>query len=309
MNNLESYIKDEYVIMHSEYFSAGNRHYVYNENDNVMPRNLPYRKNYGTGTKYSSKKEAEGKLNELISKGFFGTDNVVEGENLAKSIVKAWFDNDFKKKKAVAVVKLPVSYYLGNYGAYAYNIGKQNIPYDNGHRYQCASHRDNVDGKSRWLYAKVIGGNTVEWVESQAQATCMTAEEQKEWCDKLNKEKPYKGHVQEMNLPVILEKPQKYHVGDKVIIFRNGACFHSTVVDVMAQEDGKYHYALSSACGILTCMNCEGFYCGADLYEEERIMPFTETAVSYEERKAGYDTYYENVVMPDGRKIEKIKPL
>ena len=187
MNNLENRIKDEYVIVFAERFGSGTTYYIYNEKDTKMDKNNPFFIAYGNGTKYTSRETAEKKLNELISNNFFTNcsckvcRNVVEGDNLNKSVIKAWYGNDYSKTSAIAVVKIPISHYLGKYGAYAFELNKLNIPYDNDHRYQCASHRD-----GKWLYLKVNEDNTTEWVESQDKATCMSKKEQEKWCNILN---------------------------------------------------------------------------------------------------------------------------
>ena len=243
MNNLENRIKDEYVIVFAERFGSGTTYYIYNEKDTKMDKNNPFFIAYGNSTKYTSRETAEKKLNELILNNFFTNcsckvcRNVVEGDNLNKSVIKAWYGNDYSKTSAIAVVKIPISHYLGKYGAYAFELNKLNIPYDNDHRYQCASHRD-----GKWLYLKVNEDNTTEWVESQDKATCMSKKEQEKWCNILNEIKPFKGYVQAMNLPVRLSTPQKYYKGQKVLICKNGNYFYTHISDVMARMDGKYYY-------------------------------------------------------------------
>lgn len=309
MNNLENHIKDEYVIVFAERFGSGTTYYIYNEKDTKMDKNNPFFIAYGNGTKYTSRETAEKKLNELISNNFFTNcmckvcRNVVEENNLDKSVIKAWYGNDFSKTRAIAVVKIPISHYLGKYGAYAFELNKLNIPYDNDHRYQCASHRD-----GRWLYLKVNTDNITEWVESQDKATCMAKKEQEKWCDILNEIKPFKGYVQAMNLPVRLNTPQKYYKGQKVLIYENGNYFYTHISDVMPNIDGKYHYALPSDSiygGRVSIMH-EGCYEGADLYPEDRIMLFDDVVKSFNIRENRYDTYYTNVVLNNGTKIKEI---
>ena len=309
MNNLENRIKDEYVIVFAEYFPSGTTYYVYSEKDKEMEKHNPYYIAYNWGTKYPSKEIAEKKLTELVTQGFFKDcmtkvcKNVVEGDKLVKSIINAWFDNNYNKTKAIAVVKIPKSHYLGKYGAYAFELNKLNIPYDNEHRYQCASYRND-----KWLYLKVNADNTTEWVESQDKATCMTAKEQEKWCDKLNEIKPFKGYVQPMNLPVRLNTPQKYYKGQKVLIYENDNYFYTHISDVMPNIDGKYHYALPSDSiygGRVSIMH-EGRYEGADLYPEDRIMLFEDVVKSFNIKETRYDTYYTNVVLNNGTKIKEI---
>lgn len=309
MNNLENRIKDEYVIVFAEHFGSGTTYYIYNEKDTKMDKNNPFFIAYGNGTKYTSRETAEKKLNELISNNFFTNcfckvcRNVVEGDNLNKSVIKAWYGNDFSKTRAIAVVKIPISHYLGKYGAYAFELNKLNIPYDNDHRYQCASHRD-----GKWLYLKVNEDNTTEWVESQDKATCMSEKEQEKWCNILNEIKPFKGYVQAMNLPVRLNTPQKYYKGQKVLIRKNDKYYYTYITDVMPQMDGKYYYGLSnySVYGGRVSMTSEGFYEGDDLYSEDRIMLFEDVVKSFNIRETRYDTYYTNVVLNNGTKIKEI---
>lgn len=310
MNNLENHIKDEYVIVFAERFGSGTTYYIYNEKDTKMDKNNPFFIAYGNGTKYASRETAEKKLNELISNNFFTNcsckvcRNVVEENNLDKSVIKAWYGNDYSKTSAIAVVKIPISHYLGKYGAYAFELNKLNIPYDNDHRYQCASHRD-----GRWLYLKVNTDNITEWVESQDKATCMSKKEQEKWCDILNEIKPFKGYVQAMNLPVRLNTQQKYYKGQKVLIYENGNYFYTHISDVMPDIDGKYHYALpsDSIYGGRVCMTSEGFYEGDDLYPEDRIIPFDNMVKSFRIKETQYNTYYTNVIMCDGTKIDEIR--
>lgn len=310
MNNLENRIKDEYVIVFAERFGSGTTYYIYNEKDTKMDKNKPFFIAYGNGTKYTSRETAEKKLNELISNNFFTNcmckvcRNVVEENNLDKSVIKAWYGNDFSKTRAIAVVKIPISHYLGKYGAYAFELNKLNIPYDNDHRYQCASHRD-----GRWLYLKVNADNITEWVESQDKATCMSKKEQEKWCDILNEIKPFKGYVQAMNLPVRLNTPQKYHKGQKVLICKNGDYFYTHISDVMARMDGKYYYGLPADAFMSgrVCMTSEGFYEGDDLYPEDRIISFDNMVKSFRIKETQYNTYYTNVIMCDGTKIDEIR--
>ena len=310
MNNLENRIKDEYVIVFAERFGSGTTYYIYNEKDTKMDKNNPFFIAYGNGTKYTSRETAEKKLNELISNNFFTNcsckvcRNVVEGDNLNKSVIKAWYDNDYSKTSAIAVVKIPISHYLGKYGAYAFELNKLNIPYDNDHRYQCASHRD-----GKWLYLKVNEDNTTEWVESQDKATCMSKKEQKKWCYILNEIKPFKGYVQAMNLPVRLNTPQKYYKGQKVLIRKNDKYYYTYITDVMPQMDGKYYYGLSndSVYGGRICITSEGFYEGDDLYSEDRIISFDNVVKSFRIKETQYNTYYTNVIMYDSTKIDEIR--
>ena len=310
MNNLENRIKDEYLIVFAERFVSGTTYYIYNEKDTKMDKNNPFFIAYGNGTKYTSRETAEKKLNELILNNFFTNcsckvcRNVVEGDNLNKSVIKAWYGNDYSKTSAIAVVKIPISHYLGKYGAYAFELNKLNIPYDNDHRYQCASHRD-----GKWLYLKVNEDNTTEWVESQDKATCMSKKEQKKWCYILNEIKPFKGYVQAMNLPVRLNTPQKYYKGQKVLIRKNDKYYYTYITDVMPQMDGKYYYGLSvySIYGGRVCMTSEGFYEGDDLYSEDRIISFDNVVKSFRIKETQYDTYYTNVIMYDSTKIDEIR--
>ena len=309
MDNLKSRIKDEYVIVFAEYFSGATPYYVYNEKDEKMPRHNPYYIAYNWGTKYSSKQAAEEKLKELVAKDFFKDcmgqpcRNVVEDENFISSIVNAYFDRDYKKSKAVAVVKIPDSHYLGGYGAYAYRLNAMNIPYDNAHRHQCAKYSD-----CKWLFLKVNNDNTTEWVERQDEATCMTAAEQDKWCKTMNDIKPYKGYVQPMNLPVRLDRPQKYYKGQRVLIRQDGKYYYTHISDVMAQDDGQYYYALpmESIYGGRVSIMSEGCYEGDDLYEEDRILLFDEVVKSFRTRETRYDTYYTDVVLNDSTKIREI---
>ena len=310
MNNLENRIKDEYVIVFAERFGSGTTYYIYNEKDTKMDKNNPFFIAYGNGTKYTSRETAEKKLNELISNNFFTNcsckvcRNVVEGDNLNKSVIKAWYGNDYSKTSAIAVVKIPISHYLGKYGAYAFELNKLNIPYDNDHRYQCASHRD-----GKWLYLKVNEDNTTEWVESQDKATCMSKKEQEKWCNILNEIKPFKGYVQAMNLPVRLNTPQKYYKGQKVLIRKNDKYYYTYITDVMPQMDGKYYYGLSnySVYGGRVCIMHEGCYEGADLYPEDRIMLFEDVVKSFNIKETQYNTYYTNVIMCVSTKIDEIR--
>ena len=309
MNNLENRIKDEYVIVFAERFGSGTTYYIYNEKDTKMDKNNPFFIAYGNGTKYTSRETAEKKLNELILNNFFTNcsckvcRNVVEGDNLNKSVIKAWYGNDYSKTSAIAVVKIPISHYLGKYGAYAFELNKLNIPYDNDHRYQCASHRD-----GKWLYLKVNEDNTTEWVESQDKATCMSKKEQKKWCYILNEIKPFKGYVQAMNLPVRLNTPQKYYKGQKVLICKNGNYFYTHISDVMARMDGKYYYGLPSDAFMSgrVCISEENMYEGDGLYPEEMIIPFDNIVKSFNLKRTDYNDYYINVVLNDGTKINEI---
>lgn len=309
MNNLENRIKDEYVIVFAERFGSGTTYYIYNEKDTKMDKNNPFFIAYGNGTKYTSRETAEKKLNELISNNFFTNclckvcRNVVEGDNLNKSVIKAWYGNDFSKTRAIAVVKIPISHYLGKYGAYAFELNKLNIPYDNDHRYQCASHRD-----GKWLYLKVNEDNTTEWVESQDKATCMSKKEQEKWCNILNEIKPFKGYVQAMNLPVRLNTPQKYYKGQKVLICKNGNYFYTHISDVMARMDGKYYYGLPTDAFMSgrVCISEENMYEGDGLYPEEMIIPFDNIVKSFNLKRTNYNDYYINVVLNDGTKINEI---
>lgn len=310
MNNLENRIKDEYVIVFAERFGSGTTYYIYNEKDTKMDKNNPFFIAYGNGTKYTSRETAEKKLNELISNNFFTNcsckvcRNVVEGDNLNKSVIKAWYGNDYSKTSAIAVVKIPISHYLGKYGAYAFELNKLNIPYDNDHRYQCASHRD-----GKWLYLKVNEDNTTEWVESQDKATCMSKKEQEKWCNILNEIKPFKGYVQAMNLPVRLNTPQKYYKGQKVLICKNGNYFYTHISDVMARMDGKYYYGLPSDAFMSgrVCISEENMYEGDGLYPEEMIIPFDNIVKSFRIKETQYNTYYTNVIMYDSTKIDEIR--
>ena len=309
MNNLENRIKDEYVIVFAERFGSGTTYYIYNEKDTKMDKNNPFFIAYGNGTKYTSRETAEKKLNELISNNFFTNcsckvcRNVVEGDNLNKSVIKAWYDNDYSKTSAIAVVKIPISHYLGKYGAYAFELNKLNIPYDNDHRYQCASHRD-----GKWLYLKVNEDNTTEWVESQDKATCMSKKEQEKWCNILNEIKPFKGYVQAMNLPVRLSTPQKYYKGQKVLICKNGNYFYTHISDVMARMDGKYYYGLPTDAFMSgrVCISEENMYEGDGLYPEEMIIPFDNIVKSFNLKRTDYNDYYINVVLNDGTKTNEI---
>lgn len=309
-SNLENRIKDEYVIVFAERFGSGTTYYIYNEKDTKMDKNNPFFIAYGNGTKYTSRETAEKKLNELISNNFFTNcsckvcRNVVEGDNLNKSVIKAWYGNDYSKTSAIAVVKIPISHYLGKYGAYAFELNKLNIPYDNDHRYQCASHRD-----GKWLYLKVNEDNTTEWVESQDKATCMSKKEQEKWCNILNEIKPFKGYVQAMNLPVRLNTPQKYYKGQKVLIRKNDKYYYTYITDVMARMDGKYYYGLPTdafMCGRV-CISQENMYEGDGLYPEEMIIPFDNIVKSFNLKRTNYNDYYINVILNDGTKINEIR--
>lgn len=309
--DIEKFIKEEYVIVFGEYFPSAIPYYAYCEEDEKMPRNNPYFIGYGWATKYATKEQAEKKLNELLSKGFFKDcfgkvcTNVVD--DLTTSIIHAYFNKDYAHSKGVSVMRVPLSYYLGKYGAYAYELNKLNIQYNNEHRYQCASNRD-IDGTLKWWYLKVNSGNTTEWVDSQDKATCMTLDEQKKWCDIMNDIKPFKGYTQPMNLPIRLTTPQKYHKGQKVLVKvgKNKYDF-SYITDVMPKKDGKYHYALSSdALYSRISMIQEGFYEGDDLYSEDMILSFDENVKSCREINTKYDTYYINVILKDGTKIDRI---
>ena len=303
--NLENQIKNEYVIVFAQRFGSGTTYYTYNEKDMKMNTHNPFFIAYNSATKYLSKEMAEKKLNELISNNFFrNCQNIVDGENLNDSVIKAWYKGNYDKTSAIAVVKMPISYYLGKYGAYAFELSKFNLSYDNEHRYQCASYRN-----FKWVYLKINADNTTEWVDNQINATCMTAEEQKQWCDKMNQMKPFKGHVQAMNLPVRLDTPQKYYKGQKVLIYKNGKYQYTYISDVMARMDGKYYYGLPSIVFMSggVCISEENMYEGDSLYAEDEIMLFDEVIKSYNVNKTQFDTYYTNVVLKDGTKIDKIQ--
>lgn len=305
MNNLENLIKNEYVIVFAQRFGSGTTYYTYNEKDTKINSHNPFFIAYNSATKYTSKEIAEKKLNELISNNFFSDcKNIVDGENLNDSVIKAWYKNNYDKTSAIAIVKIPNSYYLGKYGAYAFELSKLNLPYDNEHRYQCASYRN-----FKWVYLKINEDNTTEWVESQDKATCMTAKEQEQWCAKMNNIKPFKGHVQAMNLPVRLNTPQKYYKGQKVLICKNGNYFYTHISDVMARMDGKYYYGLPTdafMCGIV-CISEENMYEGDGLYPEEMIIPFDNVVKSFRIKETQYNTYYTNVIMYDSTKIDEIR--
>lgn len=309
-NNLENTIKNEYVIVFAERFSSGTTYYTYNKEDKKINKHNPFFIDYNSATKYSSKEIAENKLNELISNNFFTNcmgqvcKNIVDGEILNGSVITAWYKSNFNKTHAIAVVKIPNSFYLGKYGAYAYELSKFDLPYDNEHRYQCASYRN-----CKWVYLKINADNTTEWVDSQINATCMTEIEQKQWCDKMNNIKPFKGHVQAMNLPVRLNAPQKYYKGQKVLICRNGKYEYTHISDVMARMDGKYYYGLPSNAFLSgrVCLTAENMYEGDALYAEEEIMLFDEVIKSYNVDETKYDTYYTNVILKDGTILDKIE--
>lgn len=303
--NLENQIKNEYVIVFAQRFGSGTTYYTYNEKDIKMTTHNPFFIAYESATKYLSKEMAEEKLNELISNNFFRKcKNIVDGENLNTSVIHAWYKNNYDKTSAIAVVKIPISHYLGKYGAYAFELSKYNLSYDNEHRCQCASYRD-----FKWVYLKINADNTTEWVDNQINATCMTAEEQKQWCDKMNHMKPFKGYVQEMNLPVRLDTPQKYYKGQKVLIYKNGQYEYTYISDVMARMDGKYYYGLPSIVFMSggACITAENMYEGDDLYAEDEIMLFDDVIKSYNVKKTQFDTYYTNVVLKDGTKIDEIR--
>ena len=305
MNNLENLIKNEYVIVFAQRFGSGTTYYTYNEKDTKIDSHNPFFIAYNSATKYTSKEIAEKKLNELILNNFFSNcKNIVDGENLNESVITAWYKNNYDKTSAIAIVKIPNSYYLGKYGAYAFELSKLNLPYDNEHRYQCASYRN-----FKRVYLKINEDNTTEWVESQDKATCMTAKEQEQWCAKMNNMKPFKGYVQAMNLPVRLNTPQKYHKGQKVLICKNGDYFYTHISDVMARMDGKYYYGLPSIVFMSggVCITEENMYEGDALYAEDEIMLFDEVIKSYNVKKTQFDTYYTNVVLKDGTKIDEIQ--
>ena len=304
MNNLENLIKNEYVIVFAQRFGCGTTYYTYNEKDTKINSHNPFFIAYNSATKYTSKEIAEKKLNELILNNFFSNcKNIVDGENLNDSVITAWYKNNYDKTSAIAIVKIPNSYYLGKYGAYAFELSKLNLPYDNEHRYQCASYRN-----FKWVYLKINGDNTTEWVESQNKATCMTAKEQEQWCVKMNNMKPFKGYVQAMNLPVRLNTPQKYYKGQKVLICKNGDYFYTHISDVMARMDGKYYYGLPTDAFMSgrVCISEENMYEGDGLYPEEMIIPFDNIVKSFNLKRTGYNDYYINVVLNDGTKINEI---
>ena len=304
MNNLENLIKDEYVIVFAQRFGSGTTYYTYNEKDTKIISHNPFFIDYYNATKYTSKEIAEKILNELILNNFFkNCKNIVDGENLNDSVIKAWYKNNYDKTSAIAIVKIPNSYYLGKYGAYAFELSKLNLPYDNEHRYQCASYRN-----FKWVYLKINGDNTTEWVESQNKATCMTAKEQEQWCAKMNNIKPFKGYVQAMNLPVRLNAPQKYYKGQKVLICKNGNYFYTHISDVMARMDGKYYYGLPTDAFMSgrVCISEENMYEGDGLYPEEMIIPFDNIVKSFNLKRTDYNDYYTNVVLNDGTKINEI---
>ena len=292
MNNLENLIKNEYVIVFAQRFGSGTTYYTYNEKDTKINSHNPFFIAYNSATKYTSKEIAEKKLNELILNNFFSNcKNIVDGENLNDSVITAWYKNHYDKTSAIAVVKIPNSYYLGKYGAYAFELSKLNLPYDNEHRYQCASYRN-----FKWVYLKINEDNTTEWVESQDKATCMTAKEQEQWCVKMNNMKPFKGHVQAMNLPIRLNTPQKYYKGQKVLICKNGDYFYTHISDVMARMDGKYYYGLPSdafMCGRV-CISEENMYEGDGLYPEEMIIPFDNVVKSFNFKKCSLTYFFES---------------
>ena len=304
MNNLENLIKNEYVIVFAQRFGCGTTYYTYNEKDTKINSHNPFFIAYNSATKYTSKEIAEKKLNELILNNFFSDcKNIVDGENLNESVITAWYKNNYDKTSAIAIVKIPNSYYLGKYGAYAFELSKLNLPYDNEHRYQCASYRN-----FKWVYLKINGDNTTEWVESQDKATCMTAKEQEQWCVKMNNMKPFKGYVQAMNLPVRLNTPQKYYKGQKVLICKNGDYFYTHISDVMARMDGKYYYGLPTDAFMSgrVCISEENMYEGDGLYPEEMIIPFDNIVKSFNLKRTDYNDYYTNVVLNDGTKINEI---
>ena len=304
MNNLENLIKNEYVIVFAQRFGCGTTYYTYNEKDTKINSHNPFFIAYNSATKYTSKEIAEKKLNELILNNFFSDcKNIVDGENLNDSVITAWYKNNYDKTSAIAIVKIPNSYYLGKYGAYAFELSKLNLPYDNEHRYQCASYRN-----FKWVYLKINGDNTTEWVESQDKATCMTAKEQEQWCVKMNNMKPFKGYVQAMNLPVRLNTPQKYYKGQKVLICKNGDYFYTHISDVMARMDGKYYYGLPTDAFMSgrVCISEENMYEGDGLYPEEMIIPFDNIVKSFNLKRTDYNDYYTNVVLNDGTKINEI---
>ena len=304
MNNLENLIKNEYVIVFAQRFGCGTTYYTYNEKDTKIDSHNPFFIAYNSATKYTSKEIAEKKLNELILNNFFSNcKNIVDGENLNDSVITAWYKNNYDKTSAIAIVKIPNSYYLGKYGAYAFELSKLNLPYDNEHRYQCASYRN-----FKWVYLKINGDNTTEWVESQDKATCMTAKEQEQWCVKMNNMKPFKGYVQAMNLPVRLNTPQKYYKGQKVLICKNGDYFYTHISDVMARMDGKYYYGLPTDAFMSgrVCISEENMYEGDGLYPEEMIIPFDNIVKSFNLKRTDYNDYYTNVVLNDGTKINEI---
>ena len=55
------------------------------------------------------------------------------------------------------------------------------------------------------------------------------------------------------------------------------------------------------------CITEENMYEGDALYAEDEIMLFDEVIKSYNVNKTQFDTYYTNVVLKDGTKIDKIQ--
>lgn len=303
--NLEKIIKEEYTIVYADYYPSATGYYVYNESDDKMPRNLLWWLNYNWGTKYSSKEVAETKLKELLLKGFFRKcTNVVDGDKLRESIIDAHFKYNYDKTKAIAVVKIPISHYLGEYGAYAFEINKLNLSYDNEHRYQCITYHD-----FKKVFLKINEDKSIEWVDSYLNATYMTKNEQEKWCDKLNNDKSIKDYVQEYNLPVRLDTIQKYYKGQKVLIRQDGQYYYTYISDVMARMDGKYYYGVPSHaiyCGRIS-IHSEGQYEGADLYPEDKIILFEEVVKSRVRKETDNGHYYDNVIFNDGTKIGRIE--
>lgn len=93
------------------------------------------------------------------------------------------------------------------------------------------------------------------------------------------------------------------------MIYKNGKYQYTYISDVMARMDGKYYYGLPSFVFMSggVCISEENMYEGNALYAEDEIMLFDEVIKSYNVKKTQFDTYYTNVVLKDGTKIDEIQ--
>ena len=118
-------------------------------------------------------------------------------------------------KSVISILQRPLSDVIGNYRAFAVTFAEEHpdFRYDNEHRYQLARSNNFV-----WEYM-IYDHETkaISWTEDCTKATLFTRDEQdkvKEYANKVVK--PFKGYIQEMNLPATHENAPKFSKGDIV---------------------------------------------------------------------------------------------
>jgi hypothetical protein len=183
------------------------------------------------------------------------------------------------------VIKVPLSYYIGEYYAWAKSIyqycEEHNFYYTNDKRYQIERHDE-------YLIAE---NGEYQWTKDRFKASLFTKDEQDKLAVKLNemgrKEIPYLGYCRENNLPCYLKEKPRFEKGDVAYFFDSeNYKIRKVIISDILPSEYEYKYGVSSSyfCGNVTLPQ-EHFFESNRLFKDSDLYTLDEVKQRLEKYK------------------------